>query len=137
MIFKEIYLLLPSNRQKVRVRIYIQNFLRVVALALGLFSISISSFDYIIRDKIVEDQSLVQSENNKDSNQEENEDSFYLPEYQATISSFQVHIDQLANVDISIPMITLDEKWNQRIFIFFSTSFFKTLFQHIISPNAP
>lgn len=118
-------------------RIYIQDFLRVAALALGLFSISISSFDYIIRDKIEDDQSLVQSENSEDGSQEENDDPFYLPEYQATLSSFQVHLDHLADVDISISMITLVEKWNQRVFIFFSSSFFKTLFQHIISPNAP
>ena len=137
MILKEIYLLLPSIKLIVRTGINILNFLRVAALVLGLFSISLTSFDYIIKDKIEKDVSLTQSNDDEDSKEEENDDTFYLPEYQATLSTFQIHIDQVTDLEISIPILTTVEKWNHRIFIFFGTSYFKTLFQHIISPNAP
>jgi len=51
----------------VRTGINILNFLRVAALVLGLFSISLTSFDYIIKDKIEKDVSLTQSNDDEDS----------------------------------------------------------------------
>ncbi len=116
----------------------IPDLLRAITLITGLLTASVSFFEYGIQEKIREEFGSGNEIQEKGGHsQAENEDSFYVPDYQATISSFQLHIDQAPALQDYIPGIVLIKKWYQRELCLSGLAFFKTLFQHIISPNAP
>lgn len=92
--------------------------------------------NYLIQERIVNDLSKTESNEDED-NPEKDLDIIYLPDYLASISSFQIDVDLVLNVLFDLPFATEDKCWHEYVLEYNSTSFFKILFQNIISPNAP
>jgi hypothetical protein len=92
--------------------------------------------NYLIQERIVNDLSKTEFNEDQD-NPEKDHDIIYLPDYLASISSFQIDVDLILNVLFDIPFATEDKYWHEYVPEYSSTSFFKILFQNIISPNAP
>ena len=107
-----------------------------MVLICGLLAITISSLNYLIQERIVNDLSKTEF-NEEDDNPVKNHDIIYLPDYLASISSFQIDVDLILNILFDIPFATEDKCWHEYVLEYSSTSFFKILFQNIISPNAP
>lgn len=114
----------------------IGNIIRQLVLVCGLLAITISSLNYIIQERIVNDLSEIEL-NDENEHPEENHEFIYLPYYLATISSFQIDVDLILNILFDIPFSTEDKCWHEHVHEYISISFFKILFQNIISPNAP
>jgi hypothetical protein len=114
----------------------IENIIRKLVLVCGLLAITISSLNYLIQERIVNDLSQIEI-NDEEENPEKNYDFIYLPDYLASISSFQIDVDLILNILFDIPFSTEDKCWHEHVLEYSSTSFFKILFQNIISPNAP
>jgi hypothetical protein len=120
----------------VKKRSNIENTIRGLVLICGLLAITISSMNYLIQERIVNDLSKTEFNEDQD-NPEKDHDIIYLPDYLASISSFQIDVDLILNVLFDIPFATEDKCWHEYVPEYSSTSFFKILFQNIISPNAP
>ena len=114
----------------------IGNIIRALVLVCGLLAITISSLNYLIQERIVNDLSKIKHNEDED-NPEKDHEIIYLPDYLASISSFQIDVGQILNILFDIPFATEDKCWNEQVLEYMSTSFFKILFQNIISPNAP
>lgn len=114
----------------------IGNIIRQLVLVCGLLAITISSLNYIIQERIVNDLSEIEL-NDENEHPEKNHDFIYLPDYLASISSFQIDVDLILNILFDIPFSTEDKCWHEHVHEYRSISFFKILFQNIISPNAP
>ena len=112
----------------------ISKVLRSFTLMIGILSISISVFEYRIADRI-EDE-LESARKNKEKGKETGEPTF-LPDYQATISSFQLHLVNLPSLLGYTPVLISVRKWFQLNHPLNELNFFRTLFEHIIAPNAP
>jgi len=110
--------------------------LRAIALICGLLAITISSFNDVIQDRLEEDLSRIEY-NDEGESQERNHDIIYLPDYLASISSFQIHVDQIQNILFDIPFVHDIKCWHEIVLEYRCISFFKVLFQNIIAPNAP
>lgn len=115
----------------------ISRLLKSLTLVIGLITASVSLFEYGIEDRIEKEFAIDHQKDDNSDDQSESNDPFYLPDYQATISSFQLHIDQVPKINDQIDFITIVRKWYRNISYITDYDFFKTLFQHIISPNAP
>ncbi|MBR9999517.1 MAG: hypothetical protein KFF73_11125 [Cyclobacteriaceae bacterium] len=116
----------------------ISHTIRSVTLLIGLLSISLSVFEYRIEDRI-EDE-LETARHQKDMDQEPGQDEgtqIYLPDYLATISSFQLHLENIPSLLGYIPVLISVRNWFQIKHPLTELNFFRTLFQHIIAPNAP
>jgi hypothetical protein len=120
----------------VKKRINIGDIIRQLVLICGLLVITISSLNYVIQERIVNDLSEIEFNDEKE-NSEKNHDFIYLPDYLASISSFQIDVDFILDILFDIPFSTEDKCWHEHVLEYRSISFFKILFQHIISPNAP
>lgn len=127
MIYFCVHLLAMNKKGRIS---YLSSYL---ALALGLLTISVTLFQYAFEDKLEHNKSIT----NKKQDKTGNETQLYLPDYQATLSSFQLHIDQIPRFQENIPVIIFIRTWNEKHFFLTGIDYFKTLFQHIISPNAP
>ena len=92
--------------------------------------------NYLIQERIVNDLSEIEL-NDEHEHSEEHHDFIYLPDYLATISYFQIDVDFILNILFDIPFSTEDKCWNEHVQEYRNISFFKILFQNIISPNAP
>jgi hypothetical protein len=114
----------------------IGNIIRKLVLICGLLAITISSLNYLIQERIVNDLSEIEF-NDEEENPKKNHDFIYLPDYLASISSFQIDVDFILNILFDIPFSTEDKCWHEHVLEYSSTAFFKILFQNIISPNAP
>ena len=110
--------------------------LKVLTLVCGLLAITISSFNYLIQERIEEDLSRTEF-NDEEDNPESNREIIYLPDYLASISSFQIHVDLIQNILFDIPVFTKTKCWHENVLEYRSISFFKILFQNIIATNAP
>ena len=116
----------------------ISNMLRIAALLIGLLSISISVFEYRIEDRIENELAWGIHQKDQDQSSDSPKDTqFHLPDYLATISSFQIHLENMPNLLAQIPLLITVRKWFYKKSTFTEINFFRTLFQHIISPNAP
>ena len=114
----------------------IRYLLRALVLICGLLAITISSFNDVIQDKLEKDLlSIVVA--GEEGQQETNHELIYLPDYLASISSLQFHIDQIQDIFFDIPLVTEIKCWHEIVFEYGGISFFKVLFQNIIAPNAP
>jgi len=71
------------------------------------------------------------------TNSEQDENQVYIQEYQASTNHIQLHIDVLGELTERIPEKITSFRKAYYIFIPIQERLFKTLFQHIISPNAP
>jgi len=114
----------------------IANLLKALTLVCGLLAITISSFNNLIQERIEYDLSKIEINEEKE-NPESNHEIIYLPDYLASISSFQIHVDLIQNLLIHIPFFTEIKCWHEYILEYRSISFFKVLFHNIIAPNAP
>ena len=119
-----------------RKRSNIGNIIRALVLVCGLLAITISSLNYLIQERIVNDLSKIKFDEDEDSPEKDHE-IIYLPDYLASISSFQIDVDLILSILFDIPFATEDKCWHEHVLEYRSTSFFKILFQNIISPNAP
>ena len=104
----------------------------MVTLIIGLLSISISVFEYRIQDRLQDEMEAACDEAGKDAGSQN-----YLPDYQATISSFQLHLENTPGLLVISPVLILVRDWIQMRHPITELNFFRTLFQHIIAPNAP
>jgi hypothetical protein len=112
--------------------------LRFIAILIGMLSISISAFEYRIEDRIEDRLEVTAHQQNTDEKSDSDDSqNLYLPDYQATISYFQFHIINITNLLGHIPDLVLVKTWFQVGHPLTELNFFRTLFQHIISPNAP
>jgi hypothetical protein len=112
--------------------------LRSFTLVIGLLSISVSVFEYRIEDRI--ENELESARNQDDTAGEANagdDNPLYLPDYEATINSFQLHLINIPNFLGHIPELVIETIWYHIKHPLIELNFFRTLFQHIISPNAP
>jgi hypothetical protein len=112
----------------------ISNLFRLIALLIGLLSISISAFEYRIEDRISDE---IETTGQDDEAEPGDAGHAYLPDYQATISSFQLHLENLPCLLGYIPVLISVRVWVQTGHPLTELNFFRTLFQHIIAPNAP
>jgi len=118
--------------------IRISHILRIITLVIGLFTISVSILEYRIKNRIEEKIAQLESKGETEqSTPDKNSNQSYLPDYQATISTFQLHMEQVPEILEHVPILLFIRKWFQKNFSITELNFFKTLFQHIISPNAP
>ncbi len=123
---------------KMSVSVRISKMLRMTALMIGLLSISISVFEYRIEDRIENEFEASFKQKDQDHKSDSSEGKqFYLPDYQATISSFQLHLEYMPNMLGQIPVLIEVRTWFYKKHPLTELNFFRTLFQHIISPNAP
>jgi hypothetical protein len=114
----------------------IANLLKTLTLVCGLLAITISSFSNLIQERIEDDLSKIEL-NEENENPEPNHEIIYLPDYLASISSFQIHLDWIQDLLFNIPFITEIKSWCEYVLEYQSISFFKVLFHNIIAPNAP
>lgn len=114
----------------------IGNIIRALVLVCGLSAVTISSLNDLIQERIVNDLSKIELNEDED-NPERDHYIIYLPDYLASISSIQIDVDLILNILFDIPFATEDKCWHEYVLEYRSTSFFKILFQYIISPNAP
>jgi hypothetical protein len=112
----------------------ISDLLRMVTLMIGLMSISISVFEYRIEDRIQDELEIARQKEDPD---QDAGDQNFLPDYQATISSFQLHLENVPSMVGFAPVLTSVRDWVQIRQPLTEINFFRTLFQHIIAPNAP
>jgi hypothetical protein len=112
----------------------ISDLLRMVTLMIGLMSISISVFEYRIEDRIQDELEIARQKQDPD---QDAGDQNFLPDYQATISSFQLHLENVPSMVGFAPVLTSVRDWVQIRQPLTEINFFRTLFQHIIAPNAP
>lgn len=112
----------------------ISNLIRLITLMTGLLSISISAFEYRIEDRIADE---IEASGQETDTDRDDSDHVYLPDYQATISSFQLHLVNLPSLMGHIPVLISERDWFQTGHPLTELNFFRTLFQHIIAPNAP
>jgi hypothetical protein len=110
--------------------------LKTLVLISGLLAITVSSFSDVIQDRLENNLSRIKIEGEK-SQQESNHEIIYLPDYLASISSFQIHVDQIQSIFFVIPLIRENKCWYEIILESGGISFFKVLFRNIIAPNAP
>jgi hypothetical protein len=103
-------------------------------MMIGLMSISISVFEYGIEDRIQDELEVARQE--KDADQDAGDQNF-LPDYEATISSFQLHLENVPSLLGYAPVLISVRDWVQVKHPLTELNFFRTLFQHIIAPNAP
>jgi hypothetical protein len=105
---------------------------------IGLLSISISVFEYRIEDRIENElESRLQQKDQNHPPASHDDRQYDLPDYQATISSFQFHLENTPSLLGQIPVLITVRNWFQKKHPLTEFNFFRTLFQHIISPNAP
>lgn len=110
----------------------------MIALTIGLLSISITVFEYRIEDRIENDLEARDHQKGQENDSESSEGKqFYLPDYQATISSFQFHLENMPNLLRQLPILIFVRSWFNKKHPLTELNFFRTLFHHIISPNAP
>lgn len=117
-------------------RRYIRDFLKALTLVCGLLAITISSFNVLIQERIEEDLSRIEY-NEEEENQKQDHEIIYLPDYLASISSFQIDVDLIQDIRFDIPFLAEIKCWHEYVPEYRSISFFKILFQNIIAPNAP
>lgn len=110
--------------------------LRALVLTCGLLVITVSSFNDVIQDRLEKDLSRIEINGEKD-HQKNNHEIIYLPDYLASISSFQIHVDQVQNILFDVPLSREIKCWHEIVLEYRGISFFKVLFQNIIAPNAP
>jgi len=75
--------------------------------------------------------------NEDEDNPGDDPKTIYLPDYVASISSFQISVDLIQNMLFDIPFVTEIKFWHEAVLEYRIISFFKILFQYIIAPNAP
>jgi hypothetical protein len=122
----------------ISVSVRISKMLRMTALMIGLLSISISVFEYRIEDRIENEfEANIQQKDQDHKSDSSDGKQFYLPDYQATISSFQLHLDYMPSLLGQIPVLIAVRNWFPKNHPLNELNFFRTLFGHIISPNAP
>jgi hypothetical protein len=120
------------------VSVRISKILKIAALLIGFLSIAISVFEYRIEERLENDLAAALHQKDQDQSSESSKDpQFHLPDYQATISSFQIHLENIPNLLAQIPVLITVRKWFYKKSPLSELNFFRTLFQHIISPNAP
>jgi hypothetical protein len=110
--------------------------LKAITLVCGLLAIIISSLNYLIQEKIEKDLSRIEYASKEDNARDEHQ-IIYLPDYLASISSFQIDVYLTQYILVDIPSLTDTKIWHDYFLEYKSISFFKILFQNIISPNAP
>ncbi len=116
----------------------ISSILRIITLVISLITISVSIFEYGIQNRIEEELARAQDAEKTNHRKSDNDHGiFYLPDYQATISSFQIHMEQSPVNMETVPVLLFIRIWHHKNLSISELDFFKTLFQHIISPNAP
>jgi len=116
----------------------ISEILRLLTLVIGLLSMSISVFEYRIEDRIEHElEANKHQESSGDESKTSDDRQLYLPDYQATITSYQLHLVKIPNLLGHIPVLVSVTKWFPDKHPLTELNFFRTLFQHIISTNAP
>jgi hypothetical protein len=111
---------------------------RAITLMIGLLSISISVFEYRIEDRIENELEATYHQKDQETDSDSSdENQIYLPDYQATISSFQLHLENMPSLLGQVPVLISVKNWFHKNPPLTELNFFRTLFQHIISPNAP
>lgn len=116
----------------------ISKILKIAALLIGFLSMTISVFEYRIEDRLENELAASIHQKDQDQSSESPKDpQLHLPDYQATISSFQLHLENIPNLLAQIPVLITARKWFYKKSPISELNFFRTLFQHIISPNAP
>ncbi len=115
----------------------ISGYLRTIALIIIGLTLSVSTFEYSIQDSIEKKYTERENAPAEQDQQTGTEKQLFLPDYQATLSSFQLHIDQIPRIQVWVAEINFKRTWSSIFFILPESEFFKTLFRHIISPNAP
>jgi hypothetical protein len=110
--------------------------LRALVLICGFLAITISSFDDALLERLEDDLQRIEVRSEED-HQEQNHEIIYLPDFLATISSLQFHVDQIQSILFDIPFFPEIKCWHEIVLEYRGISFFKVLFQHIIAPNAP
>ena len=114
----------------------IAKLIRVLILTSGLLAISISSFNYLIQDRIEEDLSKIEQAE-ADGDSERDHEFIYLPYYLASITTLQIDLHHFLDILFDIPLVVEDKCHYENIPEFTTSSFFKILFHNIIAPNAP
>jgi len=114
----------------------IGNLLNVLVLVCGLLAITVSSTNYLIQERIHDDLSWMDYNDDEDDSGDDPK-TIYLPDYVASISSFQISVDLIQNLLFNIPFFTEIKCWHEAVLEYRTISFFKILFQYIIAPNAP
>jgi len=108
-----------------------------LVLAVGLLAavLSIWSLSLQLEVKKVSQELHEEETDQKENNQDENHVHFL--EYQASTNQIHLHIDILAELTERIPEKITSVRKAYYIYLPIQERLFKTLFQHIISPNAP
>lgn len=122
--------------QIVNKKIKTGNLLQISILAFGLLAIGVHSSDYLIQEKIEEGIAVIKKDSEERETESENQ-ILYLPYFLASVQSFQIDPGSTLNLLFDIPFVTEIKVWFENTPEFRSCSFFKILFQNIISPNAP
>ena len=110
-------------------------FVRVLVLAMGMLSVSSPLFEQTLQNSIDHRVSEAEAQNQKSG--DETDQEIVVPAFQATLSTFSLHLDSYPIVLPDLPELFQVKGYIGQLYVFSSYSFFKTLFRHIISPNAP
>jgi hypothetical protein len=110
--------------------------MKAITVLCGLLAITVSSFNDLIQERIEEGFSRIEW-NEEESNNEGERQIIYLPDYLASITTFQIDVDLTQNILFDISFFSEIKIWSEKTIQYRSISFFKVLFQNIIAPNAP
>lgn len=108
--------------------------LRGVLLMIFLISaiLSFSVHSLPIQDKVAKENT---STNEDSENQKETE--HYLLSYEAVVPMIQFQLDHHFYITFDLPLVEINEFIFDLEIPYLVSSYFTTLFEHIISPNAP
>ena len=106
-------------------------------LAVGLLAAVLSIWSLSLQIEVNKvSQELHEEETDQNGNSQE-ENHVYFQEYQASTNQIHLHVDILAELTERIPEKITSIRKAYSIYLPIQERLFKTLFQHIISPNAP
>ncbi|MFC2126262.1 hypothetical protein ACFLU5_15820 [Bacteroidota bacterium] len=115
----------------------ILTFRRTLILAVGLLAAILSIWSLSLQLEVRKVSLELHEEESEKSGNNQDENHVYFQEYQASTNQIQIHIDILSELTERIPEKIRSIRKAYYIYIPIQERLFKTLFQHIISPNAP
>ena len=109
----------------------------ILMLTIGLFAAVLSIWSLPLQMEVRKISVELEHKEDKQTDQENDDNQVYILEYQASTNQFQLQIDVLAELSDKIPEKIASIRKAFCCYLPIQERLFKTLFQHIISPNAP
>ena len=106
-------------------------------LACGVLAVSIYASNDFIQDKIEDNFSGVEYNEEGKHAAQDTQQIIFLPDYLASIYSFQINVDLIKTVLFDSPFLAEIKCWGENIPEYQIISYFRVLFKFIIGPNAP